>query len=324
MTTPRKVRWLIAHEPQELFVRTARAFSQELEKRIPGQIAIEIVTVPEYIKEHKGSKNLQTILDENLDKQGVAVEALFDALRDDIQMSQTQVSVVGYKDRAFHALDLPFLFDNHEHVSRVLEGPIGEEICANLEKVSDVKGLAFTYSGGYRVVGSNHKIEDLADLASQKVIVSNRGPRADTFEAVGVEPVVVSPHLWGGYDTVPEGGSANAIETTYLRFKGTHILKTNHSIFMTTILTNKAFWESLTAEQQTAFEESAKITARIERQWAIADADKFEQDCAINGVEITELSAEDTAMMKHKSRYTYLKFDAENNRSDLIKRIRLS
>lgn len=34
MKQPRKIRWLIAHQPQELFFRTARAFSEAL-KNIP-------------------------------------------------------------------------------------------------------------------------------------------------------------------------------------------------------------------------------------------------------------------------------------------------
>jgi TRAP-type C4-dicarboxylate transport system substrate-binding protein len=320
MTAPRKVRWLIAHEPQELFVRTAKAFSDALNERIPGQIEIEIVTVPEYVAEHKNNKNLETILDDNIPNRAVAVDALFDALQDDIQMSQTQVSIVGYKDPAFHVLDLPFIFDDHEHVSRVLEGDIGQEILDNLEKVSDVKGLAFTYSGGYRVVGSNSKIADLKELGTQRVIVSTKGPRSETFESIGAKPVIVSPHLWGGFDQVIDGMDADAIETTYLRFSGNHILKTNHSIFMTTILTSQKFWASLTKEQQQAFEECATITARVERKWAIADAEKFEADAESKGIDITELSEDDVVDLKHKSRYTYLRF--KDNYSDLIKQIR--
>lgn len=320
MTTPRKVRWLIAHEPQELFIRTAKAFSDELNKRIPGQIDIEIITVPEYIAEQQSIKDLATILDENIGTRAVAVNALFDALQDDIQMSQTQVSIVGYKDPAFHVLDLPFIFDGHDHVSEILEGPVGKEILDNLEKVSDVKGLAFTYSGGYRVVGSNHKISNLKELAKQRVIVSTKGPRSETFESIGADPVVVSPHLWGGYDQVIEGMSADAIETTYLRFHGNHVLKTNHSIFMTTILTSQKFWASLTKEQQQAFEECATITARIEREWAVAEAEEFEADAEAKGITITELSEDDVVDLKHKSRYTYLKF--KDNYTDLIKKIR--
>jgi hypothetical protein len=42
--TPRKIRWLIAHQPQELFVRTARAFSEELNKHCAGELEVEILT----------------------------------------------------------------------------------------------------------------------------------------------------------------------------------------------------------------------------------------------------------------------------------------
>jgi TRAP-type C4-dicarboxylate transport system substrate-binding protein len=320
MTTPRKVRWLIAHEPQELFVRTAKAFSDALNERIPGQIEIDIVTVPEYIAEHPELADIQEIITADISKSKVATDALFTALENDIALSQTQISIVGYKDDMFHVLDLPFIFDNHDHVSRVLEGEIGQNILDHLEQVSDVKGLAFTYSGGYRVVGSNHKIADLKELGTQKVIVSTKGPRSETFEAIGANPVIVSPHLWGGYDEVVEGMGADAIETTYLRFSGKHILKTNHSIFMTTILTSQKFWASLTEEQQQAFKECATITARVEREWAIADAEKFEADAEAKGITITELSEDDVVDLKHKSRYTYLRF--KDDHSVLIKKIR--
>ena len=38
-----KLKWLIAHHPQYLFVRTAKAFRDELEKRCPGEFDIEIL-----------------------------------------------------------------------------------------------------------------------------------------------------------------------------------------------------------------------------------------------------------------------------------------
>jgi TRAP-type C4-dicarboxylate transport system substrate-binding protein len=322
MTTPIKVRWLIAHKPVELFVRTAEAFRTELNARLPGQFDIEIVTVPDYIAQHKDAEALGMLVGKaNTDGKSfkVAQNALFDALHSDIQMSQTQVSVVGSKDPIFNILDLPFLFDDHAHVSRVLEGEIGKEICNSLESTTDLKGLGFTYSGGYRVVGSNHKIADLADLATQKVLVTQKGPRSQTFEAIGVEPILFNPTLWSD-DLVPGEGVADAIETTYLRFNGTHVLKTNHSIFMTTILTSKEFWAGLTEEQQQAFTECATITSRIEREWAIQEAEEFEEQCASKGVEITDLSDTDQATLKHKARYVYLNVDTAY--ADLVKRIR--
>ena len=47
-----KLKWLIAHHPQYLFVRTAKAFRDELEKRCPGEFDIEILTMKDYIEQY--------------------------------------------------------------------------------------------------------------------------------------------------------------------------------------------------------------------------------------------------------------------------------
>lgn len=294
----RKLTWLIAHEPVELFQRTVEAFSEELDKVLPGQFEIKAITVPEYVKQRPDLNVLKTISGGDLTKRNMAVEAFFTALEDDIDLSQTQTHIVAMKNPIFNVLELPFLFKDHDQATRVLDGELGDEMCSQLGKTSEFKALGFTYSGGYRVVGSNHKINDLKELGQQKVIISSKGPRHKTFETIGATPVVVSPHLWAGYDNVYETNEATAIETTYLRFKGTHILKTNHSMFVTTIVTTNKFWSTLNEEQQKAFEKVIKTVSRIEREWAIEEAAQFEKKFKNNGVEFTDLDKQNTAALK--------------------------
>ena len=50
---------------------------------------------------------------------------------------------------------ISFLFENHEHVNRVVEGPVGKELLAYVEtKDPRVTGLSYTYSGGFMVIPS--------------------------------------------------------------------------------------------------------------------------------------------------------------------------
>jgi hypothetical protein len=49
---PIKLKWLIAHRPAYLFVRTAEAFSQELEKLCPGEFEVEILRLTEYFEKY--------------------------------------------------------------------------------------------------------------------------------------------------------------------------------------------------------------------------------------------------------------------------------
>jgi TRAP-type C4-dicarboxylate transport system substrate-binding protein len=308
MNNPRKVRWLIAHQPQELFVRTANAFKEELVKQGLDSIELEILTYPEYCEKYSPIEGLELMNDYNGENFGKGFESFWKALDDGaIEMSQTQVTRIGDRYSDFDAIDLPFIFDNHDHVSRVLEGDIGHELCAELGRRTPVTGLAFTYSGGYRVIGSNDPINGIEDLQGLKIIVDKPSTLGTTIESMGGEAVAIPPYLWKKYDVL-DSKLGDAVETTYLRFEGKHILKTNHSMFMTTILVGNKFWDTLTATEQEIFRRAAFEAARKERQWSIEDAEKFEADAKQNGVNIVDISDEDRKILKHKSQIAYSKF----------------
>jgi TRAP-type C4-dicarboxylate transport system substrate-binding protein len=321
MSTPRKLRWLIAHQPQELFVRTARAFKEELKNQGVDSIEIEILTYPEYREQYGHISGLEIMEDYNAENLHDGLKAFFKALgNSDIEMSQVQVGSVGDLHSDFNVIDLPFLFENHDHVSRVLEGEIGQELCDRLGETSPVRGIGFTYSGGYRVIGSNTPINNITDLEGLSIVCQNPITLGTTIESMGGKAVVVQPNLWNKHD-VFNGQLGDAVETTYLRFNGNHILKTNHSMFMTTILISNKFWGQLTASEQESFKKAAIAASRRERQWSVEDAETYEKNAAANGVSIVEISEQDRLQLKHRAQITYAK--CKYYFSDgLVKRIR--
>jgi TRAP-type C4-dicarboxylate transport system substrate-binding protein len=273
-----KIKWLIAHQPERLFLRTANAFSDALKKHTNAQVELEIMTMSTY-KEKYGepTKNLLNMLNDG-----------------EIQMTQTEVGEYGKWNENFMVLDLPFLFKDHDHCTRVLEGDFGQALCKNLANHSNMRGLAFTYSGGFRVIGSNEPITSYDDLKNLRVLISRNQVNHDTLTAVGA---IATPHNAEndnyGYIDVNEG-LADATETTYIRFQGKHVLKTNHSMFLTNIAINNDFYNSLSVELQQAIDAAALEAGRLERQWSVEDAHEFEEKCNENGVSITELNAEDS------------------------------
>lgn len=315
MTTPRKIRWLIAHQPEELFVRTARAFSQELAQRCGDELQVEILTPPTYAEKYGEIPGIETLEyrdQDSLNQDGLSgfetgIAAYWKSFTDGaFEMSQMQVARVGQIHEDFKLFDLPYLFNDHDHVSRVVDGDIGREICEHMSKNTAIKGLAFTYSGGYRVIGSNNPIDSIEDLQKLKVVVENRITLGMAMEDLGIETVVLSPSLWKKHDPVGTG-QADAVETTYLRFDGRCILKTNHSMFMTTILVTNAFWATLTEHQQQSFQEAARAAAAIERAWALEDAAEYEAKAKERGIRIVDISDEDAALLKRKSQMVYVK-----------------
>lgn len=290
-----KVRWLVAHEPEYLFIRTAEAFAKELDKVSGGRIEVEIITKKifqeKYGKEVKANNPMELI------------ESGF------IQMTQTQIHVYGERYvEDFKVLDMPFLFDNHDHATRVLEGPIGKELCRKLSVSSPLTGLAFTYSGGWRIIGSNKPITNLEELSKTKIRVNKNPVNFDAMEAIGATPVKTIGMVEGyGYDKL-DTGELDAVESTYLRFLGTSILKTNHSMFLTNISVNTEFLNSLEPELQEAFRSAAFLAARVERVESIEDAEVFERDCISKGVTIYDMPEDDRNKFRESMSGVYEKW----------------
>jgi hypothetical protein len=330
MSTPQntgriKVRWLIAHFPVELFVRTAKAFSEELERLCPGQFNVEIHTTATFkqiykktltdeqiaalsvtspaihgLEEPKQTANIKNVdlnYAETFLDNGKFWHTLFDALKEQkFEMSQTQVNIVGsWLDKSFHTIDLPFLFKNHDHVSKVLDGEVGKKISDIASKKTGIRALGYTYSGGYRIIGSTEGITCLNDLATKKFI-SFTSPSHVMFNIAKIDHI--PRHHTTAADIADMSEEGGAIETTYLRFAGKNVLKTNHSMFMTTILTSENFLATLTEEQREAFKSAAHYVSQVERSWSVEDAAKYEADAESKGVTIVPVSSEDEARLR--------------------------
>lgn len=155
MTKTTNIRWVIAHEPLALFVRAAKDFQDFVNNaQTAEKIEVEVMTLAEFSAKYND---------------GVAVSKhdLLSLMEEGkIEMSQMYTTwLAEYYEQDFLALEMPFIFEDHDHATRVLEGEVGEELLAKLTETSNVRGMSFTYSGGFRNVVANEKVSTLADLA---------------------------------------------------------------------------------------------------------------------------------------------------------------
>ena len=302
MKTPKKITWVIAHKPEHLFIRTTEAFKEEIEKILPGHFELEVLKINEYVEKYNKYPQLKNFNDLARDN-SLLWQDFFDAIEhNDISMGQFRVDVLGATFAPnLNVLNLPYIFEDHEHVNRVLEGTIGEELKEDLtEKAKVLKSLAFTYSGGYRVFGSHKPINALTDI--KKVASSSTFLSKVIKDTVGAETTtqVTAISIIKGYpnDELP------VVEATYLRFPAEvkYIYKTNHSVFLTNIVISKKFWDSLTEVEQKAIQEASLNAARVERKWSLDDADQFELNSLQNGRIIKEMTAEEHKNIKQKAK----------------------
>lgn len=297
MKQKHKVKWLLFHSPVELFLRTANAFSDEIKQLTDGRIDIEVYTVEQYAKEVNSDVHDDPLV----------------LLKDNkIQMSQVQTYWLGVCDAVdFFAFDLPFLFKDHDHASRVLEGDIGNKLLDDLVNKTGMRGLAFTYSGGYRVIASTKEIKTAADLQGLSMAVKTSPVLSDMAKAFGTEPTAIidadlleRKHVRSDFDTIQTTLPRYALQVN----SDTHpyVTNTRHNMFLTTIVINEEFWNSLSIEDQLLMRKAAFNSARLERKWSVDDAKKIETDKTEQeklGIKsMIEMSEEEIVKLKESSK----------------------
>lgn len=297
----RTIRWVLAHEPYDLFLRAAEKFSAEVTERTHGAITIEVLGLTEYRQKYLGGQILDRYRIKDLVNNGV------------IEMSQMYTTTLGLTDPDMFVLDMPFLFRDHAHAARVLDGEIGQRLMNSLAEKSEIKGLAFTYSGGFRAIIGNRVIESVEDLEGMRVRVAHSPVAESTMRAFGAEPVTLpienladalgEKAVDSGESTYPRIYSMRQNETASV------INHTEHSLFLTTIIMNKGIWNSLTLEQQQIFAEAAVSAAHVERAESLEDIERTRTRARLDGIQVVDLDATTRAHMQDVSTQVYRELD---------------
>lgn len=300
MTT--KLTWVLAHEPYDLFLRAAEKFSKEVNEKTAGAFEIEILGLQEYADKYQAGKTINNRFE------------LLELLESgEVQLSQMYTTTLGQLSQDMFVLDLPFLFEGHDHAERVLDGAVGKQLFAKLAEESKVQGLAFTYSGGFRIIPATEAVERLEDLRGMRVRVPASPVAKDTFEAIGAVPVEMAIEQLAG--ALAEK-SVDAGESTYPRIYGMQqaqhaksIAHTEHSLFLTSLIINKDLWNSFDTATQQIFADAALSAAKIERQESIEDIALTQARAVAEGIQVTHLTAEEKAEFKAATAPLHVKYD---------------
>lgn len=292
-----KIKWLIGHEPIDYFIAVAECFAEEVNKRTDGAFEVEILSLTDYANKYNGGKR-------------ITKEDLMQMLDDGtVEMSHTYTTWLADYNKDLHALDLPFLFSDHDHADRVLEGEIGTELLASIEKVSNTRGLGFTYSGGYRIVPANFRAPSIDAFKGKDVRVSKSPVAEDVFKLLGANPKDIRLEDMNEH---VKNGDIEAGESTFVRvlpldqhkdFK--YVNDTGHSLFLTSIIANKDWMNQFDLETQKIMADAAFIASRKERRFSVEDEPRIQGQLAEEKVEVVRMSPEEIAKFKQISAPVY-------------------
>lgn len=295
------VKWVIAHEPIGLFLKVAESFSKEVNEQTGGKFNIEVLSLSDYAAKYNDGKKVTKNDLMELVNTGA------------IEMSHIYTTWLADYNKDLHALDLPFLFRDHNHADAVLEGSIGTELLAGVSKQSNIKAMSFTYSGGFRVVPSNFRADTVAAWQGKTVRTSRSPVAVETFKLLGAEP---KEHIaLEEMNAAADAGEIQAGESTFVRVfplqqneSFSVVNDTAHSLFLTSIIVNQDFFKQFDAETQEIMATAAFNAARKERRESVADIPNILAECEAKGVEVVTMRAEEQAKFKEVTSKVYEKF----------------
>lgn len=253
------IRWVVAHDRgSSPFLDLNKEFARRLEEKSGGTLRIEFVKSngPEY----------------NLDE--AAYSQVAEGRAD---MSQLAASGAGV-----HVFDMPFVFRSYDHAEAVYASPVGQKLVASIAESSkgQVRGMAFTYSGGYRILAGRTALKSAADFKNARMRASTSYLVAFMKE-LGASPIDAGPASRENPIAGLVSGKIDLEETEINRLAAVErenpaLIKkvgfvnlTRHRMYVTAIVANEKFLAGLTPDQRKLLIAQMQELAVAERKLSV-------------------------------------------------------
>ncbi len=219
--------------------------------------------------------------------------------------------------------ELPYLFRDLDHVHKVLDGPIGQELYKALMDKAKVRTLA-VYDTTFRKIFTKSKaINSLADMKGLKI----RVPEAQTYvrcmQLLGANP---TPVAWGELYTALQTGVVEGFENkceaafnAKLHEQTKFAAYTGHIFVLNPFMCSDRWFGGLPKELQQVILDAAKDSLVWQRAESPASEKSYEQKMKDAGVTFT---SPDAAPFRKAVEPFYKEYGDKINANDLIKRIR--
>jgi tripartite ATP-independent transporter DctP family solute receptor len=283
-----------------LFVRSLRAadfsFTQFHNQPATSSLHLRLVEMWTAIRRETRGRVETQVFPENNHLQGSDPVALDKLVAGEIQFFTLMGGILGRVVPAAEIQQVPFAFRSAAHALRAMDGELG----AYLRQEAAAKGLfAFpvgAFDNGMRqITATKRPIVVPDDLAGVRMRVPAGQMVADTFRALGAEPVTINSD--GIYDALKTGrvdAQENPLALIDL-FRIYEVVKyvsmTNHMWSGFNLLANLEVWSRLPGDVKTVIERNVTKYVRLQRRDQERMNTRLRTELARRGLAFNEIDA---------------------------------
>lgn len=217
---------------------------------------------------------------------------------------------------------LPYIFRSVEHMHKVMDGEIGQEIL-DAFSAHDLVGLVFYDAGSRSFYNRQKPVETMADLSGMKFRVMQSDLFVDMVNALGAN---ATPMPYGEVYSSIQTGVIDGAENNWPSFESSghfevagYYTLDEHLIVPEVLVMSKKSWDKLSAEDQAIIRQAAKDSVpHMRKLWAEREA-ASEAKVREAGVKI--VSDIDKTPFIEAMKPVYEKYVTSDKLKDLVARI---
>ena len=231
-----------------------------------------------------------------------------------IEMTVLNAGILAGNVKEFGAVDLPFLFNSGEEADEVMDGPFGTSLMDLLPDTGLV-GLAYWELGFRNLTNNRHPITKLDDIKGLKIRVIQSPIPIELFNSLGANAVPLPyTELYTALETGTVDGqenpAANILNAKFYEVQK-YMTVTRHQYNPQIVLISKKFWDGLNDEEKAVFQSAATEARDYQRKVSREVDAKAIADIKATGMEVNELSPEETQKLRDAVKPLIDKFGAE-------------
>ena len=208
-----------------------------------------------------------------------------------IDMNRINVGAIGNFAPLVNVLALPFLFRSIDHLYKVIDGPLGEEILAGLESYGFI-GLTFYDSGARSIYTATRPVQSMADLKGLRIRVQQSDLMEKMVKSLGAEPIGLA---YGQVLTALQTKLVDGAENNWPSFVTTGHYKvarfytvTQHTMGPEVLVMSPRAWADLSAEDRAIFRAAARESSKYMREQWLSWEERSRKQAAEAGVTIID------------------------------------
>jgi tripartite ATP-independent transporter DctP family solute receptor len=168
----------------------------------------------------------------------------------------------------FKVFSLPFLFEDADHLFRVMDSDIGKQLVKDMDKAGLIK-LGFVY-GGSRDLYARARIRNLKELKGKKIRTMENKILVKTWNALGA---IATPIPWGDVylslkQGVVDGGEGTGASYRSMKFfdSSSHYTRISYVFSWHNFMISKNKWNKLPVDVKKDVMAAAEIAQAYERK----------------------------------------------------------